>query len=245
MWVIAGKESIHIHRISGRYFIGILIIVIGIIALLNNFGLVNISFSYLVSLLWPLLLGIAGINFIVNRRDIPGIVTGSLLIALGVMFLGRNAGFFDINMQKFWQGFWPIIIILIGVSLLSKNKSNSSGHLAIMGAVEKNNAGWELESADYLALMGGIELDIRQATFREREINLGLSAIMGGITVIVPEDVAVTCKGTAAMGGIDLLGRESGGIVGSATMQSGDLQSADKILNLNCLSILGGIEIKR
>ncbi len=232
-------------KISGRYLIGILIIVIGMIALLNNFGLVNISFSYLVSLLWPLLLGIAGINFIVNRRDIPGIVTGSLLIALGVVFLGNNAGFWHINMQNFWQGFWPVVIILIGVSLLGKNKSNSSGHLAIMGAVEKNNAGWELESAEYVALMGGIELDIRQATFSDREINLGLSVIMGGITVIVPEDVAVTCEGTAVLGGIDLMGRGSGGIVGNASMQSGDLQSADKIVHLNCLCILGGIEIKR
>lgn len=232
-------------KISGRYLIGILIIVIGMIALLNNFGLVNISFSYLVSLLWPLLLGIAGINFIVNRRDIPGIVTGSLLIALGVVFLGNNAGFWHINMQNFWQGFWPVVIILIGVSLLGKNKSNSSGHLAIMGAVEKNNAGWELESAEYVALMGGIELDIRQATFSDREINLGLSVIMGGITVIVPEDAAVTCEGTAVLGGIDLMGRGSGGIVGNASMQSGDLQSADKIVHLNCLCILGGIEIKR
>ncbi len=232
-------------KISGRYLIGILIIVIGMIALLNNFGLVNISFSYLVSLLWPLLLGIAGINFIVNRRDIPGIVTGSLLIALGVVFLGNNAGFWHINMQNFWQGFWPVVIILIGVSLLGKNKSNSSGHLAIMGAVEKNNAGWELESAEYVALMGGIELDIRQATFSDREINLGLSVIMGGITVIVPEGVAVTCEGTAVLGGIDLMGRGSGGLVGNASMHNGDLQSADKIVHLNCLCILGGIEIKR
>ena len=114
-----------------------------------------------------------------------------------------------------------------------------------MGAVEKNNAGWELESADYVALMGGIELDIRQATFIDREINLGLSVIMGGITVIVPEGVAVTCEGTAVLGGIDLMGRGSGGIVGNASMQSGDLQSADKIVHLNCLCILGGIEIKR
>ena len=230
---------------GGRYLIGILIIAIGVIALLDNFGMVDVSFGYLVSLFWPLLLGIAGINFIVNRRDLPGIVIGSLLIALGVIFLGHNAGFWHIKMQSFWQGFWPVIIILIGVSLLSKNKSYSSGHLAIMGAVEKNNAGWELKSAEYFALMGGIELDIRQATFSEREINLGLSAIMGGITVIVPEDVAVTCKGTAVLGGIDLMGRGSGGIVGGATMQSGDLQSADKIINLNCLCILGGIEIKR
>lgn len=232
-------------KISGRYLAGILIIMVGVIALLNNFGLADISFSYVISLLWPLLLGIAGISFIVNRRDLPGIITGSLLIALGVIFLGHNAGFFDIDMQNFWQGFWPVIIILIGVSLLSKNKHNSSGHLAIMGAVEKSNAGWELKSAEYSAIMGGIELDIRKADFSEKEINLGLSVIMGGITVIVPEDVAVTCKGTAVLGGIDLMGRGSGGIVGNASMQSGDLQSADKIIHLNCLCILGGIEVKR
>jgi predicted membrane protein len=232
-------------KLSGRYFVGILIIVIGVVALLDNFGLADISFSYLTGLLWPLLLGIAGINFIVNRRDIPGIVTGGLLIAVGVIFLGHNAGFFDIDMQNFWQGFWPVIIILIGVSLLSKNKPNSPGHLAIMGAVEKNSAGWELESAEYFALMGGIELDIRQAAFREKEISLGLSTIMGGITVIVPEDVAVTCQGTAVLGGIDLMGRGSGGIVGNASMQSDNWQSADKIVHLNCLCIMGGIEIKR
>ncbi|HZK87439.1 MAG TPA: DUF5668 domain-containing protein [Syntrophomonas sp.] len=57
------------HKSNGRYLSGILIIGFGIIALLNNFGLTHISFSYLVNLLWPLLLMIAGINFIVNRRS--------------------------------------------------------------------------------------------------------------------------------------------------------------------------------
>lgn len=232
-------------KLNGHHIVGILIILIGILALLNNFGLVNISLTYLLNLLWPLLLVIAGIGFIVNRRDLPSIVAGSLLIALGVIFFGRNAGFFEIDMQNFWQVFWPIIIILIGLSLLSKNQPNSTGQLAIMGAVEKNDADWELTSGKYVALMGGVELDISRASFGEKEINLDLSAIMGGITVIVPEDVAITCQGTAVLGGIDLMGRGTGGIVGSATMQSGNLQSADKIIHFNCLCILGGIEFKR
>lgn len=232
-------------KLNGHHIVGILIILIGILALLNNFGLVNISLTYLLNLLWPLLLVIAGIGFIVNRRDLPSIVAGSLLIALGVIFFGRNAGFFEIDMQNFWQVFWPIIIILIGLSLLSKNQPNSTGQLAIMGAVEKNDADWELTSGKYVALMGGVELDISKAAFGEKEINLDLSAIMGGITVIVPEDVAITCQGTAVLGGIDLMGRGTGGIVGSATMQSGNLQSADKIIHFNCLCILGGIEFKR
>lgn len=232
-------------RYNGRYLIGLLIIAIGIIALLNNFGFTSISFSYLVSLFWPLLLAVVGINFIANRRDPAGMVTGGILIGLGVIFLGRNAGFININMNDFWRGFWPVIIILMGISLLSKNRPNDAGNLAIMGAVEKNKAGWELKSGEYTAILGGVELDIRNANFNEREISLMLTAIMGGITLIVPEDVTVTCKGTSLLGGIDVIGKGAGGIIGNISTQVGDLQSAARILHLNCTCIMGGIEIKR
>ena len=232
------------YKSNGRYLSGILIIGFGVIALLNNFGLTHISFSYLVNLLWPLLLMIAGINFIVNRRNLDGIVTGVIMIGLGVIFLGRNAGLFEIDMRYFWQGFWPIIIILIGVSLLNRDKPNSTGHLALMGAVEKSKEGWKIKNAEYTAIMGGIELDIRKASFSDREVTLGLTAILGGITVIIPEDVAVSCRGTAILGGIDLLGRGSGGIVGNTNTEIGDLQNAAKVIHLNCSCIMGGIEIK-
>lgn len=169
------------HKSNGRYLSGILIIGFGVIALLNNFGFTHISFSYLVNLLWPLLLMIAGINFIVNRRNLDGIVTGGIIVGLGVIFLGRNAGLFEIDMRYFWQGFWPIIIILIGVSLLNRDKPNSTGHLALMGAVEKSKEGWKIKNAEYTAIMGGIELDIRKASFSDREVTLGLTAILGGL----------------------------------------------------------------
>lgn len=232
------------HKSNGRYLSGFLIIGVGIIALLNNFGLAHISFSYLLNLLWPLLLVIAGINFIVNRRNLNGIVMGGILVGLGVVFLGRNAGFFDFDMRYFWQGFWPMIIILIGVSLFNKDDHNSAGHLALMGALEKSKEGWEIKNAEYTAIMGGIELDIRKASFSDRQVTLGLTAIMGAITVIIPEDAAVSCQGTAILGGIDLLGRGTGGIVGNINTEIGDLQNAAKVIHLNCTCIMGGIEIK-
>lgn len=132
-----------------------------------------------------------------------------------------------------------------GLSLLGKNQHNNSGHLAIMGAVEKNQEVWDIKSGEYTAIMGGIELDVRKAHFTEKEVSLGLTAIMGGITLIIPEDVAVSCKGTAILGGINLIGKESGGIVGSTSMEIGDLHTASKILHLSCTCLLGGIEIKR
>ena len=113
-----------------------------------------------------------------------------------------------------------------------------------MGAVDKTKDAWELKSAEYTAIMGGIDLDVRKAHFAEREISLSLTAIMGGITIILPDDVAATCNGTAIMGGVEIMGRGSGGIVGNISTQIGDLEKAPKVLHLNCNCIMGGIEIK-
>jgi len=232
-------------KLNGRYVTGLLIIAFGLVALLNNFGLTHISIGFLVNLLWPLLLAIVGIRFIASRQNLAGLVTGAILVGVGVVFLGRNSGLFYIDMRYFWQGFWPIIIIIIGISILSKNSHNDSGHLAIMGSVEKTREAWELKNEEYCAIMGGIELDIRKASFTEREVTLTLTAVMGGITVILPEDLAVSCAGTAILGGVDLLGKGSGGIIGNTNMAIGDLNNAAHVLHLNCTCIMGGIEIKR
>ena len=234
----------------GRYGIGLLIILIGAIALLNNFGITAVSLSWFLNLVWPLLFVAAGVNWISrgssgDRGRLAHLVTGAVLAAVGVLFFGANAGLFDLDKTSFWKGFWPVIIILIGINVMFKNEHNMGGNTAIMGAVDKTKDSWELSSGDYTAVMGGIDLDIRKANFTEREVTLNLTAIMGGITIIVPEDVAITCQGTAILGAVDLLGKESGGIVGNANMQSGDLQNAARVLHLRCNCIMGGIEVKR
>jgi len=229
---------------NGRYITGLVIIALGVIGLLNNFGITAISFGYVINLLWPLLLVVGGINLIINR-NVTSLVTGAVMLGLGVIFLGRNAGIFDVDMTNFWQGFWPVIIILIGINVLVKSDHNRGGNIAIMGAVDRTKDVWDLKSAEYTAIMGGIELDVRKANFTEREVSLNLSAIMGGITLIVPEDIAIICEATAILGGVDLLGRGSGGIVGNSVLEIGDPQIAARILKLKCTCIMGGIEIKR
>lgn len=233
------------NRSNGRYLTGLVIIAVGIAALLNNFEITKISIGYMVNLLWPVLLGVVGINFIINRQGASGIIIGGILIGMGVLFLGRNTGIFNFAMDYFWRGFWPVIIILIGISLLDKNRPDNSGNLAIMGSVEKNHEGWELESGEYAAIMGSIELDIGKASFSESEVSLILTAVMGGITLIVPDEVMVNCQGTSILGGIDVLGKGSGGIIGNTKVQSGNRESSAQILQLNCTAIMGGIEIKR
>jgi DUF1707 SHOCT-like domain/Cell wall-active antibiotics response LiaF, C-terminal len=53
------------------------------------------------------------------------------------------------------------------------------------------------------AFMGGVVLDLRQARFSEREVTIQAYAWMGGVNIIVPEDIEVDVAGIAFMGGFD------------------------------------------
>jgi hypothetical protein len=54
-----------------------------------------------------------------------------------------------------------------------------------------------------VAVMGGIELDLREAQFSEPEVTIHAYTLMGGIEITVPEDVDVDVSGIAFMGGFD------------------------------------------
>lgn len=54
-----------------------------------------------------------------------------------------------------------------------------------------------------VAVMGGIELDLREAQFSEPVVTLHAYTLMGGIQITVPEDVDVDVSGLAFMGGFD------------------------------------------
>ena len=52
-----------------------------------------------------------------------------------------------------------------------------------------------------VALMGGIDLDLRDALLEDDVVEITAWAIMGGVTVVVPEGIPVECSGFMFMGG--------------------------------------------
>ena len=54
-----------------------------------------------------------------------------------------------------------------------------------------------------VAVMGGVELDLREARFSEPEVTIQAYTLMGGIQITVPEDIEVDVSGIAFMGGFD------------------------------------------
>ncbi|GAA3303400.1 hypothetical protein GCM10020295_51900 [Streptomyces cinereospinus] len=53
------------------------------------------------------------------------------------------------------------------------------------------------------AFWGGGEIDLREADFAGREVEIKCVAIMGGVNIVVPPGVEVVVRGVGVMGGFD------------------------------------------
>jgi DUF1707 SHOCT-like domain/Cell wall-active antibiotics response LiaF, C-terminal len=73
----------------------------------------------------------------------------------------------------------------------------------ILGGFERKGR-WVVP-ADFrcFAFWGGGEIDLREAQFAQREVVIHAYAMMGGIAIVVPEDVEVIVSGIGIMGGFD------------------------------------------
>lgn len=82
------------------------------------------------------------------------------------------------------------------------------------------------------ALLGGGELDLREARFAERECTISVFAFMGGVEIVVPEDITVRIHGIGMMGGFDSRAAYEG-------------PTSAPVLNVTGFAFLGGVDVKR
>ncbi|NLM97331.1 MAG: cell wall-active antibiotics response protein [Halanaerobiaceae bacterium] len=226
---------------------GILIVLIGLILLLNNIGITDFNIGDLFSTYWPLVFIILGLDILLeknSKKSVFNMILGTFFFLLGIAIIGRNLDLFDFDFSILWNIFWPLLLILIGINIVRSGAFTDKGNLAILSGIERKQPGWKLESQNYLAIMGGIELDLRAAEIPEGETHLEFTAIMGGIDIRMPEDVNVICNNTTILGGIDFFQEENGGIIVSKSYERKAVTESRKTIIINSNCIMGGIEIK-
>src|SRR5699024_11816131 len=70
-----------------------------------------------------------------------------------------------------------------------------------LSGIESINGSKNLSGGSVLSVLGGIQLDLRHAQLTENGAVLNVTTILGGVELIVPEDVHVEIKGTPILGG--------------------------------------------
>lgn len=104
--------------------------------------------------------------------------------------------------------------------------------LAIMSGTKRGGPWVVPPTYATLAIMGGVRLDLRHARFSQAEVTIQAYALMGGVEIIVPEDIEVDVAGIGFMGGFDH--RASGpGIPGTPRL---------KVIGF---AMMGGVDVKR
>jgi class 3 adenylate cyclase len=89
----------------------------------------------------------------------------------------------------------------VGGAAAGEAKPKRHWVVAIMGGEERRGRWRVPRRQGAFALMGGVDLDLRDALLEHDEVEITAWAIMGGVTVIVPEGIAVESQGFVLMGG--------------------------------------------
>lgn len=104
--------------------------------------------------------------------------------------------------------------------------------LALMGGFERNGSWIVPRHLRVVAVMGGGELDLRQAKLGAGVTEIEIFTLWGGVDIKVPTGVRVEVTGMAVMGGFSVSGAEA----------TEDPHAP--VLRISGLAIMGGVDIK-
>ncbi len=240
-------------RGSTRIVIGLVVILIGVLALLDKLNLFELR---LLGSLWPLALVVAGVLQWLQRRQDPR-SGGSRILALGLIVVGTLMTLSKLGFMNFQlRDWWPALLIGAGLLVLFKGlrpssagDSQSSGSDAmpglasaprqsrdatlhatgvLSGSVIRNDS-QAFRGGEVDAFMAGVEIDLRQASI-ETDAVLNVLAMWGGITIKVPLDWSVQVNAVALLGGVD--------------DKSVPPMNPAKRLRIEGYAIMGGVEIR-
>jgi predicted membrane protein len=193
-------------RFTPQLLMGLLIIIVGVVFTLDNLGIEEAD-RYI--RYWPAGLIAIGLLKLWQSRG-GGAFAGLVFITVGTWLLLQSLGLVHVN---FWD-MWPLLLVLFGASMvwqglrggrrpaIASDANDTVSALAVLSGVNRGNNSRAFKGGDLTAVMGGCEIDLREATI-EGEAVLDVFAMWGGIEIRVPESWTVVGRVTPLLGGFD------------------------------------------
>jgi predicted membrane protein len=240
-------------RFSWSLTFGLLIAAAGVVLLLDQQGVIDANkvFQYF----WPILcisFGLVNIFQSGGRR-----IWGIILLIIGVRLVLDDLGIGHIVFHTLW----PVIIIAIGGLMvwqaIAPNSSplngqadtwrerlnqwrhgDSSGsdfnQIAIFGGFKRRFTAKNFRGGSVMAVMGGYEIDLRQAGMEGDSATIDATSIMGGGEIKVPDNWRISIDGI--------------GLFGAYVDETHQLPATDatpqKHLIVKGIAFMGGVVIK-
>jgi predicted membrane protein len=239
------NEIRHSHN-YGRLVFGLVVLAFGLIFLLSNLNVIDSSKYFR---FWPMVLIAFGLVRLLQPRHGSGRMFGLILASLGALLLLKDLGKIHFNI---WA-LWPLALVLFGLGIVwdvlrgrSRWESSCRGPRVRVN-VDRDGGSTRIDpdsavnincvfsgdkrivtSQDFRGgtistMMGGCELDLRQASISGGEAVLDTSVVFGGIELRVPEDWRVVLRVNATLGGVEDKTRKPAGEGGKTLMVTGNV----------------------
>ncbi|ADB51697.1 DUF1707 SHOCT-like domain-containing protein [Conexibacter woesei] len=112
----------------------------------------------------------------------------------------------------------------------ARARRRTSWFIAVMGGSSRRGR-WRVgERVHALAVMGGVDVDLRNAILESGEVQITAIAVMGAVDVCVPEGVEVEVNGFVLMGGKD-------------ERVEGVPRPGAPVVRVRALGLMGGIDV--
>lgn len=190
-----------------RYLLGILVVMVGCVLLLEGIGVIPTFGKYIwfiISRLWPLVFIVFGINFFRSKNTTPGLI----FILLGISFLIKT-----LLKMDFFEIFWPVVIIGIGVSLFFKEEKkieskegleveekDSYSKTIIFGGEKKKVLSTNYKGGELNVILGELQLDLREVQISKDGAKININSVLSDVEIFVPNGCRVKAKGNGILG---------------------------------------------
>lgn len=229
-------------RITPQAILGLLIIVLGLLLTADNLGLADTE--AFIWRYWPAILVAVGFVKVAKGRGSSGWLFGTILMLVGTAMLLDRAFNLSIDIGDWW----PMLIVLVGCVIILRafggtkapapvdagpnavSPESTFSEFAMWAGKQRRVASTTFRHADLTAIMGGIEVDLRQAATANGEAVVDLFVMWGGVEIWVPPDWAVS--------------NQVGLLMGGAEDKSTGTQDARHRLIVRGFVLMGGVEIK-
>lgn len=189
---------------------GIVLVAVGLLIALNALEITNIDLLF--DGWWTLLIIVPCAVGLFTEREKMGNVIG---IVIGVFLLLCCRGILDFSLA--WKLLVPGLIVIAGLKLvfgalfgnqaneiLSKMKAEGNAPktgCATFSGCDLNYSGEHFDGAELTAVFGGVKCDLRNAVI-DSDGAIHVTAVFGGIDILVPEGINVKVNSTSVFGGV-------------------------------------------
>ncbi len=220
-------------RPTPQLAVGLIIIMLGVIFTLDNLNLLD-AVSYL--RYWPALLLAYGAYRLMEPGEPPHFLPGIFFTAVGGILL-LNALQLHLSLHRFW----PLLLVLLGLAVLSHGFGRQYGRstdgsdvitaFALLGGIQRTCKSRNFRGGEFTAIMGGCEIDLRQAEMESEQAVINTFSFWGGIEIRVPDQWSVSPEVLPLMGGCNDRTQEHG-------------EAPTKHLIIKGLAVMGGVEVR-